>query len=295
MRKSAGDHTFDVLNAVFLFVFAISTLYPFVYVFAISFNDAMDSMSGGIYFFPRKWSFDSYRLIFQHEDLVHSFLVSTSRTVIGAISSVAVTAMLGYVFTKKEMPGYKVFYTMSIISMFLGGGLIPTFMLYRWVHVYNTFWVYIVPGLIGIFNMILFRTYFMQLPSSLEESAFIDGANEMQCFTRIILPLSTPILATIGLFVAVGHWNSWTDTLFFTANPNLETLQFVLMKIIRQSEAAQIINAQKAKLLRMRVIVVTPESIKMAITVVATVPILCVYPFLQKYFVKGVMIGALKG
>jgi putative aldouronate transport system permease protein len=204
--------------------------------------------------------------------------------------------MTAYSMTKRDLIGYKIIYRFFVVSMFISAGTIPVFLLYQWLGLYNTFWVYIIPGLFNVYYMILMRTFILQLPREIEESALIDGASEIVIFWRIIIPLSGPILVTIGLFVAVGQWNSWQDTLFFTNKPGLETLQYILMKVLRQAEAAAITRQAKMSLSRLqRTISITPESVKMAITVVSTFPILCVYPFIQKYFVKGMMIGAVKG
>lgn len=295
MGKSVGDKIFDSINIILMLTIIAVTIYPFLHILAISLNDAHDSMAGGIGIFPRILSFDSYYTVFSYPGLSKAFLVTVARTIIGTACSLIFTAIAAYAMTKKDLVGYGIIYKFFVVSMFLGGGLIPTFFLYQWLHIYNTFFVYILPGMFGVYNMILFRTFIIQLPRELEESAYLDGANEIQVFFRIIIPLSMPILATMGLFVAVGQWNSWHDTLYFTTNPELETLQYVLMKVIRQSEAATMVNKAKMHMMARRKINITPESIKMAITIVVTLPILCVYPFIQKYFVKGIMIGAVKG
>ena len=295
MKKSLGDKIFNIANVIIMLIVLVVTLYPFLHILAISMNDAHDSMAGGIGIWPRIFSIDSYITVFGYPGLRRAFLVSVARTVIGTVCALLFTSIAAYAMTKKDLIGYKAIYTFFVVSMFLGAGLIPTFLLYQWIGIYNTFLVYILPGMFSVYNMILFRTFNMQLPRELEESAYIDGANEIQVFFRIIIPLSKPILATIGLFVAVGQWNSWHDTLFFTTKPELETMQYVLMKVIRQAEAATMVSKAKMHMMARRKINITPESIKMAITVVATVPILCVYPFIQKYFVKGIMIGAVKG
>ena len=207
-----------------------------------------------------------------------------------------VTTLAGYVMTKTQLKGYRVFYMFFVVSMFVSGGLVPTFLLYKQLGIQNTFWVYILPGAFSTYYMILFRTYIIQLPKGLVESATIDGAGEFTIFRKIVFPLSTPILATIGLFVAVNQWNAWQDTLYYTSNPDLETLQYVLMKVLRQAEATQIAKQARSAMARtLGTTTITPDSIKMAITIVATVPILCVYPFLQKFFVKGMVLGAVKG
>jgi putative aldouronate transport system permease protein len=216
--------------------------------------------------------------------------------VAGTALFLIVTTLAGYVMTKTQLKGYRVFYMFFVVSMFVSGGLVPTFLLYKQLGIQNTFWVYILPGAFSTYYMILFRTYIIQLPKGLVESATIDGAGEFTIFRKIVFPLSTPILATIGLFVAVNQWNAWQDTLYYTSNPDLETLQYVLMKVLRQAEATQIAKQARSAMARtLGTTTITPDSIKMAITIVATVPILCVYPFLQKFFVKGMVLGAVKG
>lgn len=296
MKKSLEDHIFDKFNFLYMLAVLATTLYPFLHILAISFNDARDSARGGITIFPRVFSIDSYRTVFGYEGLYNAFFVSVTRTAIGTFLFLLVTLLCGYAMTKSYLKGYKIIYNFFVVSMFVGGGLIPTFLLFRQLGIYNTFFVYILPGAFSVYYMILFRTFIIQLPAGLEESAMVDGATEWAIFFKIILPLSTPIIATIGLFVAVGQWNSWQDTLYFTTRPELETLQFVLMRVLRQAEAAQIAKQAKSIMMRqMRSTNITPESIKMAITIVATIPIICVYPFLQKYFVKGMVLGAVKG
>jgi putative aldouronate transport system permease protein len=293
--KTKGDIAFNIINITVMLLIIIITVYPFLNILAISLNDARDAAAGGIGIVPRKWSIDSYESVFRYPGIFNAFLISVARTLCGALLALALTSMAAYVMTKRHVIGYRAVYRFFIVSMFIGGGLIPTFFLYQWLRIYNTFFVYILPGMFGVYNMILMRTFILQLPKEMEESAFLDGANEVQVFIRVILPLSKPILATIGLFIAVSQWNSWQDTLFFTNKPELETLQYVLMKVLRQAEAAVVARQAKMSLAKLRTISITPESIKMAITIVATIPILCVYPFIQKHFVKGMMIGAIKG
>ncbi|MBP3962719.1 carbohydrate ABC transporter permease [Paenibacillus lignilyticus] len=295
MRQRWQDAAFDFFNIGGLTILMVVTLYPFLHVLAFSLNDAVDSMRGGLTVWPRKFTFANYGVIFRYDALIDASIMSVLRTVVGTVTSVICTAMLAYSLCKKDLIGYKFFNSLFIMTMFLYGGLIPTFILFKTIHIYNSFWVYIVPGLISAFNMILLRTNFKSIPDSLIESAYIDGANDVYVFFRIILPLSTPIIATIGLFVAVGQWNSWQDTLFFTVNGKLQTLQYVLMKILNQTEAGAMINQMKSSMARRGMVKVTPEAVKMAITMVATVPILCVYPFIQKYFVKGMLLGSIKG
>jgi putative aldouronate transport system permease protein len=295
MHKSIQDRVFNAVNLVYMLLVSALTLYPFLHILAVSLNEARDSARGGITIFPRIISFDSYRTVFEYEGLYHAFIVSILRTLLGTVLFLLVTTLAGYVMTKRQLKGYRFFYMFFVVSMFVSGGLIPTFLLYQQLGIQNTFLVYILPGAFSTYYMILFRTYIIQLPKGLQESAMIDGAGEFTVFFKIVLPLATPILATIGLFVAVNQWNSWQDTLYYTTDPNLETLQYVLMKVLRKAEATQITKQARSAMARvMGTTSITPDSIKMSITIVATVPILCVYPFLQKYFVNGMVLGAVK-
>lgn len=294
-RMSLPDRAFIIVNTLLMTLIAVITLYPFLHVLAISLNDAVDTMKGGITIWPREWSFSSYVLILQHRQLYDATVMTLMRTLVGVVTALFCTSMVAFSLSKRYLIGYKLFNCMFVMTMFISGGLIPTFMLYKQINIKNTFLVYVLPGLVSAFNMILMRNYFDSLPDSMEESARIDGANDLLIFFRIVLPLSGPILATIALFVAVGQWNAWTDTLYFTSDERLTTLQYLLVKIIRQSEAMQLGNAAKFRFQLRSKGTVTPESVKMAITIVTTVPILCVYPFVQRYFVKGMLIGAVKG
>jgi len=295
LKKTREDYLFSVVIAIVMTVVVVLTVYPFLNILAISLNDARDAAAGGIFLWPRKLSLDSYKTVFGYENLYKALFVSVSRTVVGSFLTLAVTSMCAYALTKRNLVGYRMFYYFFVTSMFISGGLIPTFLLYQQIGIYNTFWVYVLPGAFSAYYMILFRTYIIQLPKGLEEAAFLDGADEWGVYLRIVLPLSTPIFATIGLFVAVSQWSAWQDTLYYVTDPNLETLQFVLMKVLRQAEATAIAKQAKSMMMRqMRTVNITPDSIKMAITIVATLPILMVYPFLQKYFVKGMVLGAVK-
>ena len=295
--KNKSDITFNIVVGFFMILISVIMLYPFLNVLAISLNDAYDSAAGGITIFPRKFSLASYINVFKYDNLLNSFAISVSRTLLTTLLSLIVTAGAAFALTKTKMPGYKPIYYFFVVSMFLPVLLMPNFMLYRDLGLYNSFWVYILPGLVWTYNIILFRTYIIQLPDGLLEASAIDGATDLQIFFKIVLPLSKPILATIGLFVAVREWNSWQDTLYYVTDEKLYTLQYVLQQVIKQAEATAIAAASSegSSLARNLGSSVTPNSIRMAITIVATLPIVCVYPFLQKYFVKGTMIGAVKG
>jgi len=297
MKRSLGEKIFDWVNGILLTLTAASMVYPFLYVLALSLNEAADSNKGGIFLIPRKFTLDSYRIVFEANELLNAAFISVSRTVIGTVLTVLCSAMFAYVFTKQEYIIYKPMKFIFFVAMFLGGGaLIPIYMLYRSLGLLNSFAVYIVPWMINLWFVILFRTYLTQIPKGLEEAAVIDGANELRIFFTIMLPLSTPMIATLALFSAVDQWNSWRDTLFFTSRESLKTLQFLMMEIMQKAQARTMVTRAAIKLQRVRQVqTADPVSVRMAITIVTTVPIVCVYPFLQKYFIKGMLIGSMKG
>ncbi|MCL2215159.1 MAG: carbohydrate ABC transporter permease, partial [Treponema sp.] len=284
----------DVIILVFMVIIIIITLYPFLNVTAKSFNDPIDTVKGGIHVLPRAPTLQNYiGLLEAGSNLPIAFRNSVLRTVIGAVSGVLCCAMFAFVLSRKDFVFRKSFTIFLVITMYVSGGIIPDFLLIRNLGLVNNFWVYILPGLINAFNVIVIRAFMDTIPYSLQESAKIDGANDISIFFRIILPLCKPVLATIALFIAVGQWNSWFDTYIYTrSNDQLTTLQYELIKVLDSAQAvgsAADVYSQQLRTARR-----SPEAIKMAITVIATVPILLVYPFLQKYFVSGITLGAVK-
>lgn len=295
MRTSTlGDKVFYVLLYLFMIFMAAATLYPFLNVVAISFNDSVDSVRGGIHVWPRQFTLNNYREIFTYPDLVTGFYISSLRTIIGTVLGLLSTAMVAYVISCQEFVARKLVSALFILTLYFSGGLIPEFMLVRRLGLINNFWVYILPGLIGGWNVFVVRAYIDSLPVTLKESAKLDGANDLTIFFRIILPLCKPVLATVALFIAVGQWNSWFDTfLYASSNPSLTTLQYEMMRIMQNTAMSS--SASMYGLTATNAPRISPESIRMTITVVATLPIVAVYPFLQKYFVKGLTLGAIKG
>lgn len=289
----------DVLIDVFIYsvliIVSIITLYPFLNVLAISLNESVDTVKGGIYIWPRRFTFNNYLAIFNTSALSTAFFVSVARTIIGTATGLLSTYMMAYVLSRKDFASRKLFSALFIVTMYVSGGMIPGYLLIRNLGLMNNFLVYIVPGLIWVWNLFILRSYIDTLPPGLQESAKLDGANDLVIMFKILFPLCAPVLATVSLFIAVGQWNSWFDTYIYCGNnEKLVTLQFELMKIL-QSAQSQISGARMSEHdLQALNRQVSPESIKMAITIVATVPILVVYPFLQKYFVKGLTLGAVK-
>ncbi len=297
-----GDRAFNIFNGIFMTLLVIVTLYPFLNVLAVSFNDASDTMRGGIYIWPRIWTTFNYRSVFASGYIYHAFFISVSRTVISTIFNLFFTTMLAYALSRKEYVFRKPITIVFVMTMYFSAGLIPGYFLIRSLGLINNFLVYIIPSLIGAFNLIVIRTFIKSLPDSMIEAAKIDGAGDFKIFMQIIFPLCKPVLAVVGLFVAVGAWNTWFDTfLYASSKQSLSTLQYELMKILATSmnqgssaNATAQASGSAAAHSATASDTVTPQSIRAAITVVAAVPILLVYPFLQKYFVVGLNVGSVK-
>ncbi len=285
--------TFDIILAVLMVIIAIVTVYPFLNVLAISLNDATDTVKGGIHILPREFTLQNYKEIFEGSSkLPQGLLISILRTVIGTFTGVLASAMVAYTLSRREFVFNKAITIIFVLTMYIGGGLIPEYMVVKGLGLVNNFAVYILPGLIGTFNVIVIRSFIDGLPPALNESAMIDGANDFIIFTKIVLPLCLPVIATVALFIAVGQWNSWFDTyLYARSSDGLTTLQYELMKVMGNATGSAKVDPNNPVL---QAGSINPESIKMAITMVATVPILLVYPFVQKYFVTGMTLGAVK-
>lgn len=292
--KSPQDRIMGVVVYLTMIVVTILTIYPFLNVLAISFNDSVDTIRGGITIWPRQFTLKNYELIFTFSGLITGFKISVLRTIIGTVMGLISGSMLAYTLARHDFQARRFISMFLAITMYVSGGLIPGFILMKNLHLMDTFAVYILPGLVSAFNIFVIRSFIDGLPYALQESAKLDGANDFTIYWRIILPLCKPALATVALFLAVGQWNSWFDTYLFNgSNESLTTLQYELMKIL-QSTTTSATNSQDAANMSQRMAQVSPESVKMAITIIVTVPILVVYPFLQKYFVKGMTLGAVK-
>lgn len=279
---------FDYFLVVFFVLILIVTLYPFLNVLAISLNDATDTLRNVNFIIPRQFTLYNYNYVFKEGDILMPLLISIAKTVIGTLVGVISTAMLAYVLSRKDFVFQKLFTVLFVITMYVGGGLIPDYLLImRTLKLGNNFMVYILPGLLWVYNMILVRSYIDGLPIALQEAAKLDGANDFQVWYIVILPLCAPVIATIALFYAVGQWNSFMDTYLYAKN--LPTLQYKLYEIM--SQATMQLDPHSSNTLTRTV---TPMAIRMAVTVVATVPIIVVYPFVQKYFVGGMTVGSVK-
>jgi len=292
------DRTFVILNTTFMFFIIAIMLYPFLNTFAISLNDATDSLRGGIYLWPRMFTLNNYERVFNNPLLMTAFQNSVLRTVIATAGGIFVCSMGAYVLSRREFMINKFVTIFFLLTMYVSAGLIPMYFLYVDLGLLANFNVYWVPGLFGAFNVIVIRTYMQGLPDSLVEAGRLDGAGEFRIFWQIILPICKPVLATVGLWMAVGNWNDWFTTFIFAPRTReLTTMQYELMRELAAVMAAQSQSASDFAAMQgdTNLQTVSPIAIRSAITIVAAVPILCVYPFLQKYFVKGVHVGSVKG
>ncbi len=299
LKKKPGqkrDVVFPLINGVILCVLMLVTLYPVLNTVAISFNDGTDAVRGGIGMWPRVFSTEAYKSLLSDEQIFNAFFISVSRTVITTILNVVLTSMLAFALSRKEYVLRGFITLVMVLTMYVNAGLIPNYLLIsKTLKLSKSFWVYIIPTMFSCFNMIVIRTYINGLPEALAESARIDGANDLRIFWQIIFPLCTPVLATVALFVAVGSWNQWFDTqLYNGSKKNLYTLQYLLkMKLATSMQSMNAANTSADALVNATKS--TPVTIRCAITVVSAAPILVVYPFLQRYFVTGMVLGGVKG
>jgi len=284
---------FSVIMSLFL---ALVTAYPIYYSFIFAFSHGREAAASQIFFLPVSPTLENFRMVFSDPIIYQSFMMNFLRTGVGVVTGVFFTAMVSYALTQEELRFRRVYSIIAIITMYFGGGVIPTFLVYRALMITNTFWVFILPGMLNVFHMLLVMAFFRDLPDSLFESAKIDGAGEFKIFRSIALPLSKPILATIALFVGVGHWNDWFTPAFFTSSPRLQTLPVILMRLLSATEAQARINESIAHLGAVHVTNagLTVESLRHATMIISILPIMFVYPFLRKFFEKGIMIGSIK-
>lgn len=290
------DIAFPIINTIILILVMIVTLYPVINTVAISFNDGTDALRGGIGLWPRVFSTKAYASLLTDKDTYQAFFISVSKTAIIVLTNLFFTSMLAFALSRKEYVLRRFITTIMVLTMYVNAGLIPNYLLItQTLHLQKSYWVYIVPTMFSCFNMIVIRTYICGLPEALVESAHIDGAGDIRAFFQIILPLCLPVLATVALFVAVGSWNSWFDTYLYNGSKkNLYTLQYLLKMKLATTQASA--NAAKSSTDALASTTqTTPVTIRCAITVVSALPIMVVYPFLQRYFVTGMALGSVKG
>lgn len=290
---------FTVLNYSILALVGFSMVYPFIYILAYSLNDGKDSLLGSLYFLPRKWTLENYAQVFDNARIWQAYKITLLRTLIGTFLHVALSTLMAYALSKKALPGRSFFAFYIFLPTIFSAGFIPFFITLQKLHLINTFWVYVIPMLFSFMHIVIIRTFLQGIPEELEESARIDGYGDFQIFARIIVPLSGPVLATISLFIGVAHWNDWFSGAYYVSDKNLIPVQTMLQEMLTQAEAfsssAQRAAQQGGQTVNTGAQGATPESLRMALLVITVFPILCVYPFLQRYFVKGVMIGSVKG
>lgn len=292
MKRSMGEKIFDVVNVILLAGLSLATLYPLLYVIFASLSDPMLLLSNkGLLLYPKGLNFDAYKLVFKDPLLVTSYVNTLIYVVGGTLISLILTIMGGYAFSRLGTMWGTALMFLVVFTMWFGGGMIPYYLLVRDLGMYNTRWALIIPKAISTYNLIIMRTAFKNVPVSLEESARLDGANDLTIMTKVVVPLSVPTIAVITLFYSVSYWNSWFNGMLFLTDRTLYPLQLFLREILILSNT----DSMTAGSIGQSDQVAISETIKYATIVVATVPILFVYPFVQKYFVKGVMIGAIKG
>nr|WP_169083996.1 carbohydrate ABC transporter permease [Paenibacillus sp. PL91]MBC9200525.1 carbohydrate ABC transporter permease [Paenibacillus sp. PL91] len=290
---------FSFFNYIFLTLFGLSMIYPFIYILVYSLNDGKDSMMGALYFFPRKFTLHNYAEVFENARIWQAYKITLLRTVIGTVLHVGLCTLMAYALSKKTLPGRTFFTYYIFLPTIFSAGFIPYFITLQKLHLINSFWVYVIPMLFNFMHIVILRTFLQGIPEELEESARIDGYGDFQIFMKIILPLSGPVLATIALFIGVSHWNDWFTGAYYVSNKDLIPVQTLLQEMLSEAEALsssmQRAAQQGGQTVNVNMAGATPESLRMALLVITVFPILCIYPFLQRYFVKGVMIGSVKG
>jgi putative aldouronate transport system permease protein len=294
MKKSAGDRFFDSVNILIMMVLMVIMLYPMLNVIAISLSDVVPIAAGRVTFFPIGFNLAGYEQVFQEKGLINGFRNSVIYCLSGTFLMLLVTSLCAYALALKHFLLRKFFTIYLAVTMFFSGGMVPTFLLIKNMGLLNTLWVMIIPGCVSAYNVFIFRTFFQQQPAELRESAYIDGANDLVIWFRIVIPLSKPLFATYGLFHIVGTWNSWFNALLYLTKEELQPVQMFLRRIVVNVDLGSMGSGSGAASLMMEGRF-HPLNIQMATVVVVMVPILCIYPFIQRYFIKGAMIGAIKG
>ena len=300
-NEGVGYQIFKIFNYLFMIFIILVTLVPYLNVFAKAFNEANDSMRGGITIWPRVFTLENFKILLNDPAMYRAAVVTVGRTVYSVIVNITVQFFASYALSRKDAPGMKYFNFYFIFPGWVSGGLIAQYILLSKIGLLNSFWVYVLPGTFSFYNSLIIRSYLnSNIPEEVIESARLDGCSEIRMVFQMIMPLSMPILATISLWTAVAEWNDWTTTLYYVTTPSLHTLQYKLMQTIKESE--RIISLMQSAMEEgqdieelQNQVQVTPESLQAAQVVVVTLPIICVYPFLQKYFVKGVTLGSVKG
>ncbi|MBB6735568.1 carbohydrate ABC transporter permease [Cohnella zeiphila] len=297
MKSTALERAGQGLIVFLLLLMCVSILYPFLYMLAISFNSGVDAAKGGIYLWPRSFTWMNYEIVLGNQVIRNAYWITIARTIVGTFGGLAVTLAAAYGLSHKHLPFRKGILSYILITMLFNGGLVPFYIQLFKLGLTNTFWVYIIPGLFSSWNMFVMLKFLQGIPEALLESAELDGAGPVRILVQIILPLSKPMLAALGLFTAVGHWNDWFSGAFYVTDQNLIPVQTFLQQLLSAQDLSAVTssNSNQEALARSTMENVTLMSVKMATVMTSALPILAVYPFLQKYFVKGVLIGSVKG
>ncbi|WP_127496060.1 carbohydrate ABC transporter permease [Paenibacillus glycanilyticus] len=291
MRDRNASRSFDLINTLAILLFVLICLAPFIHIIAISLSSSRAIMSGDVSIYPVEINWGAYKQVVTDMSMIRSLGFTILLTVLFTVLCMVMSIAAAYPLAKTKLKGRKVVMFIIIITMFFSGGIIPEYMLVRNLHLLDSIWALVLPGLISPFYLIILITFIQNIPDSLEESAEIDGSSYFRTLTSIIVPLSMPVIATLSLFYAVGRWNGFTDTLMYITSPELYPLQLKLYQLVQNNMVTDLIAAEGASGRQM----LQPESLKAASVIFATVPILIVYPWLQRYFVNGVMLGAVKG
>ena len=292
LRKSRSGQIFDVFNTCILLILFFLTVYPFYQQFIVSLNEGIDADRATLFFWPRKFTLENYEWLFQHSGIPRGLLISLLRVIVGTTTGLFCTAMLAYLVSVRHFAGRRILRIFFLITMYFGGGFIPTYLLYIRLGLLNTFHVYWIPYLFNAYYMLIIASYIQNLPYSLVESALIDGANYRKIFTRIIIPMSIPVLAAIAVFMAVNQWNAWFDNMIYNASGKWDTVQIILKRMMLEADIDKKLTLETQAAQRMHTR--TATTVKAACTMVITIPIIMVYPFFQRYFISGITLGAVK-
>jgi len=293
-KRTLEDWIMDSVILVVMVLIVIVTIFPFYYCIVQAFNNGIDSTLGGVYFFPRSPTLDNFKTLLADAKWSRAIVISVLKTVSGTLLGLLVTGIVAYALSFEKVLFRKAYHKIYIFTMYFSGGLIPYYILLKSLGFINTFWVYIIPGMLNVYFMLIMINFYQTIPQSLYESAWIDGANDLVVFIKIALPLSKASLATVGLFFAVNQWNSWIDSVYYVTKDSLRPMSYLMMQIINKSATASSVTNAQSMGYAASALQSTTTSLQMAAMVLAVTPILAIYPFLQKYFVKGVMIGSIK-
>ena len=291
-KKSMGDRLFDGFNVLFMLFILFVTLYPFWEQLVMSFSSGYAVYEGGIKLWPKQFSLEAFQVAFDYDAIWVGYRNTIFRAIIGTAFSLMVSAMLAYPLSKKHLPARRFFTTMLIFTMIFSGGLIPSYLLIQQLHLFDTFWALILPTAVVPWNIFVLRNFFMSIPSEIEESVQVDGGGWYTIFFKFVLPLSKPVLATVGLWIMVSHWNAWLDALLYVRDPAKQVLQIILRNILVVNDMTDINNVMNEA---SRGVDLTGPTLKAAVVMMSILPMLIIYPFIQKYFTKGVMVGSVKG